>query len=181
MTDLSYTVTRVLKEFMFLTPVWERWSSLLLSYKVSRHQVKSISLPWCDLLSHIQAPLLRGCCNSQRNSLGCGCSCKRSPPLKVLSKMTSEAPRKGRVFSQACKGFAEVTFLASCGTSSAEARAGSRVQFPMNDAPASAPRPTPHSILLLPGHCLPGNFGNKMGQIYQATPSLSHSPGSPAG
>lgn len=57
--------------------------------------------------------------------LDSGCSCKHSPPLKVLCKMTSEALRKGGAFSQACKGFAEVTFLASHRTSSAEARAGS--------------------------------------------------------
>lgn len=73
--------------------------------------------------------------------------------------MMREASRKGGVFSQAFKGFAEVGFLASHGTSSAEAR----VWFPANDVAASAARPAPHAILLFPVHCSPGNFSNKMG------------------
>ena len=40
----------------------------------------------------------------------------------------------------------------------------------MNDAAASAPRPTLHSILFLPVHCSPGNFGSKTGRIYQSSP-----------
>lgn len=130
MTDLSYRVTRLLKEFSFLTPVWERRLSFLLPYKVSRHQARSgfAVLVW-PVKPHLGPGFSGDVVIHRVTPPDSGCSCKHSPPLKALSKRTSEAPRKGGVFSQACKGFTEVTFLASPRTSSAEPRVGSGFQW----------------------------------------------------
>lgn len=42
-----------------------------------------------------------------------------------------------------------------------------RIWILINNAAASSPRPSLHLIWLLPDHCSPGNFGNKMEQLYQ--------------
>lgn len=76
---------------------------------------------------------------------------------------TSEALRKGGAFSEACKGFAEVRFLASHRTASAEARG----QFPTNDAAASATRPAFHAILF---HCSPGKLVTKQDRFIKLPP-----------
>lgn len=102
--------------------------------------------------------LLSGHYNSQCNSPGPG-GWTHSPPLKVLSNMTSETLREGGAFSQACKGFAGVRLVPSHRTASVEAR----VQIPTNSAAASAARPALHAILLLSVHCSPGKFSKQMG------------------
>lgn len=124
MTDLSYTVTRLLKEFILNTILGR-----MVLIPASMQGVGASSQKYFIVLVQPVKPYLGPGFSGDAvihstTPVVSGCSHKCSPPLEVLSKMTSEALKKAGVFSQAHKGFNEVTFLASCSTSPAETRAG---------------------------------------------------------